>query len=283
MDNLFNSPKDILEGNIQSGKIKGNLPFLKMVLLGIMAGMFIAIGGSSSSLAVHNISNVGLARTLAGCIFPVGLMMIICIGGELFTGNCMMITAVIDKKIKIRNMIFNLVVVYISNLIGSLIVDLLVFYSGQLDYTNGMLGAYTIKVAIGKVNMPFLKAFTSGIMCNILVCIAVLMASAAKDITGKLLGVFFPICAFVIGGYEHCVANMFYIPSGMLASTNLTYVQQAKELYGITQEQIDSLTITNSLNNFIPVTLGNIIGGAVLVGLMLYLIHKVNWGKKENK
>ncbi len=281
MDKLFLSPKEILEGNIQSGKIKGNLSVGKMILLGIMAGMFIAIGGSSSNVAVHNISNVGLARTLAGCIFPVGLMMIVCIGGELFTGNCMMITAVMDKKIKIRNMILNLVIVYFSNLIGSLIVDLLVFYSGQFDYTNGMLGAYTIKVAVGKVNLPFIKSFTSGIMCNILVCVAVLMASAAKDIAGKLFAVFFPICAFVIGGYEHCVANMFYIPSGILASTNPTYVEQAKELYGITQEQIESLNITNSLNNFIPVTLGNILGGAVFIGLLLYLIHKVHTNKTE--
>lgn len=281
MDKLFYSPTEILEGNIMSGKTKGNLHIGKMILLGIMAGMFIAIGGSSSSLAVHNISNVGLARTLAGCIFPVGLMMIVCIGGELFTGNCMMITAVIDKKIKLRNMLTNLTVVYFSNLIGALIVDLLVFYSGQFDYTSGMLGAYTIKVAVGKVNISFGAAIASGIMCNILVCIAVLMASAAKDIAGKLLAVFFPICAFVIGGYEHCVANMFYIPSGMLAATNPQYVEQAKNLYGITQEQIDSLNLLNSLNNFIPVTIGNIIGGAFFVGVLLYVIHKVKWNKNS--
>lgn len=274
MDKHFNTPSEIIEGNINGGVGKATLPLGKMILLGIMAGAFIALGGATSSTAVHSISDVGLARTLAGAIFPVGLMMIVLVGGELFTGNCLITMAVLDKKVTVKQMIRNLVVVYLSNLAGALIVDFLIVYSGNLDYTNGLLGAYTIKVAIAKANIDPVKAVVSGILCNILVCMAILMAGAAKDIVGKIWAIFFPIWAFVVGGFEHCVANMFYIPAGMLATSNPDYVAKAEEAYGITAAQCENLTVLQSLHNFIPVTIGNIIGGAVCVGVMYFLIYK---------
>lgn len=280
MDKQFNSPSEIIEANINGAVGKANLPLEKMILLGIMAGAFIALGGATSSTAVHSITDVGLARTLAGAIFPVGLMMIVFVGGELFTGNCLITMAVLDKKTTVMKMVRNLVVVYLSNLIGALIVDFLIFYSGNLDYTGGLLGAYTIKVALAKATITPVKAVTSGILCNILVCMAILMAGAAKDIAGKVWAIFFPIWAFVVGGFEHCVANMFYIPAGILAATNPDYVAKAEEAYGITAAQCESLTVVQSLNNFIPVTIGNIIGGAVCVGVMYFLIHKKDWNKK---
>jgi len=279
MANNFNTPVEIIDGNIEGGVTKANLPLMKMILLGIMAGAFIAIGGATSNVAVHTIADVGVARTLAGAIFPVGLMMIVFVGGELFTGNCMISMAVSQKRATIGQMIRNLVVVYLSNLVGALIIDLLVFYSGQFDYTSGALGAYTIKVALAKVSITPVKGITSGILCNMLVCLAILMAGAARDIAGKVWAIFFPIWAFVIGGFEHCVANMFYIPAGMLAATNPSYVAKAEELYGITIEQCASITVISSLKNFIPVTIGNIIGGAVFIGLMCVLIHKKDYTK----
>jgi formate/nitrite transporter len=202
-------------------------------------------------------------------------MMIVFVGGELFTGDCMMIGGVLSKKYSVPAMVRTLVVVYFSNMVGAVIISTLVYYSGLLDYTNGALGAYTIKVAYGKVTITPFKAICSGILCNILVCIAVLMATAAKDIAGKVWAIFFPICAFVIGGWEHCVANMFYIPAGILASMNDTYVAKADELYGITAEQISSnLNIGGFISNLIPVTIGNILGGMVFVALPLWAIHK---------
>ena len=279
MDKQFNTPSEIIEANINGAVGKANLPLGKMILLGIMAGAFIALGGATSSTAVHSIADVGLARTLAGAIFPVGLMMIVFVGGELFTGNCLITMAVLDKKVTIMKMVRNLVVVYLSNLVGALVVDFLIFYSGNLDYTNGLLGAYTIKVAIAKANITPVKAVVSGILCNILVCMAILMAGAAKDIAGKVWAIFFPIWAFVVGGFEHCVANMFYIPAGILAAGNPAYVAKAEEAYGITAAQCENLTVLHSLNNFIPVTIGNIIGGAICVGVMYFLIHKKDWNK----
>ena len=159
--------------------------------------------------------------------------------------------------------------------------DFLIYYSGNLDYSGGLLGAYTIKVAVGKIAISPLKGITSGILCNVLVCIAILMAAASTDIVGKIWGIFFPILAFVVGGFEHCVANMFYIPVGMLAAQNPEYVAKAQEAYGLTAEQIGNLTVLNSLNNFIPVTLGNILGGMVFVGLPCFLIYKKNWDVKK--
>lgn len=272
--NGVNSCLEIANNTINSGIKKASLPLSKMILLGIMAGAFIALGGVASNVAIHNITDVGLARTLAGAIFPVGLMLVVFTGSELFTGNCLMFMSVLDKKIKVIEMIRNLVMVYFSNLIGALIIDTLVFFSGQFNFSNGGLGAYAIKVAIAKTTIEPLEAISSGILCNVLVCLAIIFAGAAKDVTGKILGIFFPIWAFVICGFEHCVANMFYIPAGMMAATNPKYVDVASELYGITAEQCTSLVQFNGIESFVYVTIGNIIGGMVFVGLVFYIAHK---------
>lgn len=272
----FNTPAEVISATLEGGKRKSQLPIGKMILLGIMAGAFIALGGATSSTAVHNLANVGVSRVLAGCIFPVGLMMIVFVGGELFTGDCLMVMDVMCGKVSWRRCLRSLCIVYLSNLLGALLIDVLLFYSGNLEYSEGLLGAYTIKVALGKVSIAPLRGLCSGILCNILVCIAVLMAGAASDIAGKVWAIFFPILAFVVGGFEHCVANMFYIPSGILAASNPAYAAKAQEVYGITAEQLQQLTALNSLHNFIPVTVGNIIGGMLFVGIPCYLIQRAS-------
>ena len=270
----ISTPPQIVAANMNSAKGKTELSLLRMILLGIFAGMFITGGASASSLAMHAISNVGLARLVAGAIFPVGLMMIILVGGELFTGDCLMIMGCVHGKFSAKSMLKVLVVVYLSNLIGSLLFAELVNLSGQFNYTNGMLGAFTIKVALGKVNLSFGAAFASGILCNIFVCMAVLMATAAKDISGKIWAIFFPILAFVVSGYEHCVANMYYIPAGIFAAANESYVTSGVNNALFAAGQLSSLNWVNFIvKNLIPVTLGNIVGGMVFVGLPLYLIH----------
>ena len=147
--------------------------------------------------------------------------------------------------------------------------------SGQYAYSANGLGAYTIKVAVDKCNGSFTSLLISGILCNVLVCVAVLMSMAAKDATGKVFGFLFPIFAFVIAGYEHCVANMYYIPAGMQAARNEVYVNKAMELYGLTAEQIASVNIPNFfIGNLLPVTIGNIIGGMLFISVPLYILHK---------
>ena len=187
----------------------------------------------------------------------------------------MMALGVMHKEFRVLPMIKVLCLVYAGNLIGSAIIATLIFFSGQLDMTNGLLGAFTIKIALGKVSLSFPSAMVSGILCNILVCIAVLMAGVAKDIPGKILAIFFPIMAFVIGGYEHCVANMYYIPAGILATTNDMYRETAMSAYGYTEAQLSSLNIQSFVTaSLVPVTIGNIIGGMLFVSVPLYVLHR---------
>ena len=267
-------PTQNVSGNIVAANNKTQTSLFRLILLGIFAGMFIACGASASSVAMHAISNVGLSRLVAGCVFPIGLMMIVFVGGELFTGDCLMIMGCMHKEFSVWKMLKVLTVVWLSNLIGSVIFAAMVNASTQYNFTSGLLGAFTIKVAMGKLGMSFQSAFISGILCNFFVCIAVLMAAAAKDIAGKVWAIFFPIMAFVVSGYEHCVANMYYIPAGIFAAGNDAYVQKAIETYGYTAAQLDGLNWEAMLiSNLLPVTLGNIVGGMVLVGLPLYLIH----------
>lgn len=273
----LNTPQQITKNMIQAGVTKAKTPLGRMILLGIFAGMFIACGASASSVAMHAMSNVGLQRLVGGCIFPIGLMMIVLVGGELFTGDCLMVMGCVHKKYSVLDVVRVLAIVYCSNFIGSVLMAFMVYMSGQLGFTNGLLGAFTIKIAMGKVSMDFGTAFVSGILCNIFVCIAVLMAAAAKDVAGKLWACFFPIMAFVVCGYEHCVANMYYIPAGIFAAGNEKFVGRAIMEYGYTVDQLAELNWTNFfVVNQIPVTLGNIVGGMIFVGLILYGIHAKN-------
>ena len=266
--------KEIIQATMNAGETKANMPLVKMILLGFMAGLFIAGGAAASSVIMHDIGNVGIARLLGGACFPVGLMMIVLTGCELFTGDTLMIIGLMDKRYKLSKMLRTLIVVYISNLIGSAIAALFVYLSGQFGYTDNLLGAYTIKVALGKVSLTFSKAFFSGILCNIFVCLAVFMATASREVSGKILGIFFPIMAFVVSGYEHCVANMYYIPAGILAAKDEVFAAKAQEVFGYTADQLRNLNIGNYLlKNLLPVSLGNIIGGMLFVGVIYYIAY----------
>ena len=281
----INTPKEIVDLNMQGAVKKANMGLPKMITLGILAGMFIALGGVTSSTAVHSISNLGLAKVLGGAVFPIGLLMIVLVGGELFTGNCLMIMATLDKRFTVMHLIRNLLVVFLANFFGAFIIDVLVFHSGNLNLSGGALGAYTIKVAVDKSNISFVNGLASGILCNFLVCMSIMNGTAAKDVAGKILATWFPIFVFVLDGFEHIVANMYYIPVGILAKTDSHYVALAKELYGITEAQLEHLDFGGILQNFIPVTIGNLLGG-MFIGIILYFINikydKINGRNSEN-
>ena len=254
----FLSVKEATKSYAQGCKAKAATSIGKLFGKAMLAGMMIGMGAAASSVAAHSVANVGLARLTAAVVFPVGLMMVILLGAELFTGDCLMALGVAEKHISVADCIRVLVLVFLGNFAGALIFTALVYCSGQLDYSAGGLGAYTIKVAYGKATLSFGKAFTSGILCNILVCAAVLMAICAKDISGKLLVSFFVIMLFVTAGFEHCVANMYYITAGLFCKMNPDYVNKAMELYGYTEAQLSQLSWGSFLiKNLIPVTLGN--------------------------
>ncbi len=278
---MFLSPKEIVEQYINASVAKTKLSSGKIIGKSIFAGMMIAMGAACSNVAVHGIDNVGVARLVAGCVFPVGLMMVIIMGAELFTGDCLMAMAVTDKKIKMIQFIKVLIFVYLGNFIGGFVTAALMYFSGQFNYTSGRLGAYTIKVALGKVTLTPIQGITSGILCNILVCAAVAIAMSSKDVTGKLLASFFVILPFVTGGFEHCVANMYYISAGLLAKMNPAYVEATEKIYGL--KELSELGIKGFLiNNLIPVTIGNIIGGSLCIGLPMFFLNCKESKNKEN-
>ena len=269
----FNDDKQSVTPNLYQARAALGLSLYDKTRVEI-EGSFYTKGNKNVSFG--DIENVGVSRFVAGAIFPVGLMLITFIGGELFTGNCLTAMGAYDKRFSWGKVARDLCIVWLSNLVGALIIVFLTYYSGNLDYSAGLLGAYSIKVALGKSTITFAKGVTSGILCNILVCAAILLAAAAKDINGKIWAIFFPIMAFVVGGFEHCVANMFYIPMGILAATNDAYVTKAMDAYGITADQIAQLSLKGFFTNQIPVTLGNILGGMIFLGLPCFVVHCKN-------
>ncbi|MBQ3123149.1 MAG: formate/nitrite transporter family protein, partial [Firmicutes bacterium] len=175
------------------------------------------------------------------------------------------------KQVTLARMLRNWIIVYIGNLAGSLIIAYMINASGQLDSSAGLLGGMTIKIAAGKCGLSFLKAFVLGIMCNWLVCLAVWLSFGADTMSGKILGIFFPIWLFITSGFEHSVANMYYIPAGIMAKSNELYVTMS----GLSAEALAGLNVQNFLiANLLPVTLGNIVGGAGFVALAYFYAYK---------
>ena len=273
------SPKEIAEKTSDNAVTKANLSLLSMILLGILAGAYIAIAGFASNMGAFNLlaapGTYGVGRVIAGALFAGGLIMVVLSGGELFTGNCLMITGVLDRRITFGQMLRNWFVVYCANFIGGVLIALFGAWSGLFNSSEGALGVMTMKIAAGKVGLSFGKALVLGILCNWLVCLAVWQATGAKDMAGKILGIFFPIWLFVTSGFEHSIANMYYIPAGIFASHNDTLAQLALAGGYLSPDAMSNLTWGNMfLHNLLPVTLGNIIGGAVFVGMFYWLSYR---------
>ncbi len=266
--------KEAIAAYIEGCKTKKQLSASAVFGKAIFAGIFIAMGAAASSVAAHSVDNVGLARLAAAVVFPVGLMMVILMGAELFTGDCLMAMAVPDGHMRPGEVCKFLLTVFVGNFLGALLLATLIIASGQLNYSGGELGAYTIKVALAKVSITPIQAVSSGICCNILVCAAVLMALCAKDVAGKIAVSFFVIMLFVTAGFEHCVANMYYITAGILAKSNAEWVAAAESKYAISAAGLEALNVKAMLfNNLLPVTIGNILGGIVFVGLPMFYLN----------
>jgi formate/nitrite transporter len=266
------TPSQILEYTSDAGVAKALRGKAAQLILAFVAGVFIAFASEGSNMAAFNLfanpNTYGLGKVLAGAVFGTGLMLVLVAGGELFTGNTLMIVGVLDRKVKIRQMLINWLIVFIGNFIGSVFIAYMMSKSGLFNSGNGVLGGQTIKIAAYKTNLPFLSAFFLGIMCNWLVCLAVWVSYAAKDVMGKLFACFFIIGLFITSGFEHAIANMYYIPAGIFAKSNSLWVEASH----LVSEQLTGLTWVNFITrNLIPVTLGNIIGGSLMVGVLYWL------------
>jgi formate/nitrite transporter len=279
------TPAEITEVTLQNGVKKAHMPAIAQLMLGFLAGAFIAFAAEGSNMAAFNLfaepTTYGLGKALAGSIFGTGLMLVVIAGGELFTGNTMLLGALFEKKISLSQMLKNWTLVYTGNFLGSIFIAYMMVQSGLFNSGDNVLGAMTIKIAAYKTGLGFSAAFFLGIMCNWLVCLAVWMSYGAQDMTGKILAIFFPIWLFITSGFEHSVANMYYIPAGILAKSNDKWVAAAME-HGVTAEKLAHLNWTSfAVNNLIPVTLGNIVGGGLLVaGVYWFTYMRVMSAKK---
>ena len=253
-------PSELIKMYSLLGSTKTEQPVFKTFILAIFAGGFIALGALGSQIVSCGVVPVALGRVLSGLIFPIGLAMVIIAGGELFTGNCLLFIPVLDHQISIMDFVKNLAIVYLGNMVGSCFIAFLVNYGHVLTLYNGELVKSVVTTASVKANMPFLDAFFKGILCNVLVCIAVWASQAAEELSGRIIALYLPIFLFVVCGFEHSVANMYFIPVGMLAQY-VYGVQGNTPLFGF------------FVTNLIPVTLGNLVGGSILVGGGYYLAY----------
>lgn len=267
--NLF-SPAEIAKNYVAIGKGKVNTPIPKMFLLAVMAGAFIALGGVGATTAAVSIESASVGKLVGACIFPGGLTMVLLAGSELFTGNCLLSIPLLEKEITPAGMLKNWVVVYLGNMVGGLLVAAGMVFSHQFSLFGNLMAASAMSTAAGKCTISFGDALIKGIFCNFLVCLAVWIAFAAKDVAGKVIGLFFPIMIFVVCGFEHSVANMYYIGAGLFAKSVPEYMETA-EMMGI---DMSAVTWGNFLGtNLVPVTLGNIIGGSVCVGCVYWFLY----------
>lgn len=265
----MNTPAGVASNYIDAGIHKTRLRFRKMLLLSILAGAFIALAGVGASTASCMVDNPSLAKLVGACVFPGGLAMVVLAGSELFTGNCLLIIPLLSKKVAAPLVLRNWVVVYCGNFIGSLLVAALSVYSHQAGQFSGALVVSMFSTAITKCSLTFGDAFLRGIACNFLVCIAVWISFAATDAIGKLAGLYFPILLFVVSGFEHSIANMFYIPVALFAKGVPAYAEAAAQS-GL---DLSALTWGHFLaGNLLPVTLGNLVGG-LAVGIIYWYCY----------
>jgi formate/nitrite transporter len=259
------APSTIAETVAQTvGVAKATSPWLTVFVLGILAGAYIGFGGLLSTTVTFDAASkwgIGFTKILSGATFSVGLMLVVIAGAELFTGNNLMVSSVMMREITFGTMSKRWAVVYFANFIGSIIVAILFYYSGLWKTGDGALGAAAVKIAYNKTALSFGEALWRGIGCNWLVCLAVWMALAARQIIGKIFAIFFPIMAFVAIGFEHSVANMYFIPTGIMLMNGAGFTN----VPGVDPNILGWINFL--WRNLLPVTIGNIIGGAVFVGM----------------
>ena len=255
------APAETLEKAIAVGRTKAALPFGRCFVSAMLAGAFIAFGAMYFCLFLGDPTMpFAVQRMVGGICFCLGLVLVLCCGAELFTGNVLMVCAKASGEVSWADTLRNWAVVWAGNLVGALVAVALVYLAGVAAMNGGAVGETFVSVAAGKVSPSWATLFFKGIMCNILVCLAVWIGFASRTVVDKVIGILLPISAFVACGFEHCVANMFFLPMGLLLNAG-----------GI--GAADAVTLGGIFYNLSAATLGNIVGGA-LVGLAFWFVYR---------
>jgi formate/nitrite transporter len=262
MDKRFLTPAETTRAITENGRRVLTQPLSRTVILSLLAGFYIAFGAQLATVVTQDAAahlGSGVSRLLGGSVFSLGLMLVVICGAELFTGNSLLVKAALQREISWGKIAENWTVVILGNLVGSLFFAWLMTETGL--WRSGQLGTHAVGIAAAKCQLDFWPAFVRGILCNWLVCLAVFMATAARDIVSKMLACYMPIMAFVASGFEHNVANMYFIPAGLFIDRALG-VQTAGLTWG-----------NFVIGNLVPVTLGNIVGGGVFVAFAYWFVH----------
>ncbi len=283
LDSLL--PADMAKKAENIGVTKANLGPFRMFALAVLAGAFIAMGAvfmTTVTAGAAGVLTYGVTRFLGGLVFCLGLILVVVAGAELFTGNNLIVMAWAGRKVSTVKLIRNWVIVYLGNFVGSILTAYGVFLSGQFMFGKGAVGLNALNIANAKVGLDFMPAIVLGIFCNALVCLAVWLCMGARTTVDKIMAIIFPISAFVAAGFEHSIANMYFIPIAIFIKGG------APESFwtniGQTPADFSAVTWSNFfVANLLPVTIGNIIGGALMVGLVYWFIYlRPSWtGHKE--
>jgi formate/nitrite transporter len=256
------SPKEIAARVEAIGVTKARLPLVSQLTLGILAGGFIGLGSLYFTLVTSDATlSFATGRVLGGLAFSLGLILVVVAGAELFTGNNLLVMAWAGRRITTMELLRNWLVIYLANFIGALGLVLLVLWSQQWRMNDDAVGITAVKIAAAKAALPFWEAFFKGVLCNILVCLALWLALAGRSVMDKVFAIIFPISAFVAAGFEHSVANMYFIPLGILLQEQLS------------TSGLPAVNWAGLVWNLIPVTLGNIVGGGGMVAAVYYLVY----------
>ncbi len=255
------------------GVSKAHQDVIKTIVLAVLAGAFIAFGAVFATLVTSGSTmTYGITKLLGGVAFSLGLILVVVGGAELFTGNNLLSMAWASKKISTKQVLLNWLIVYVGNIIGAFSIVILMLLSGHYLFGEGVVGSNILHIAEAKCQLGFRQAIVLGILCNILVCLAIWLCYSARSAHGKILAIIFPITAFVSAGFEHSVANMYFIPMGIMVKA--FGGPELWNMIGTSPDQFDSLTWSHYFNdNLFPVTIGNIIGGALFVGLAYWFIY----------
>ncbi len=267
-------PREMAHKAEAIGITKANLDFLSMSGLSVLAGSFIALGAIFATVALTGVGSVpwGWGRVVAGAVFSLGLILVVVGGAELFTGNVLSVMAWADRRVSTTRLLRGWGIVYIGNFIGAIVTAAIVFLSKEYALNKGAVGATALNIGLTKVNLDFMQALMLGILCNALVCLAVWLCLSARTTLDKILSIIFPIAAFVAAGFEHSIANMYFIPQALFikAWAPASFWQTA----GLDPAAYGNLTWYGFfVHNLLPVTIGNIIGGAVLVGAVYWIVY----------
>jgi formate/nitrite transporter len=264
------APADIARKAEAVGITKAGFNAWNSLLLGILAGAFIGLGAMLCTLVTTQSGlGFGLSRLAGGAVFCLGLILVVVAGAELFTGNTLLVMAWFSGKLSFRKVMKNWTIVYFANLAGALGLVAIVYLSQHWAMNNYTVGANAVAIANSKVNLAFWPALARGILCNALVCLAIWMCFSGKTVVDKILAIIFPITAFVAAGFEHSIANMYFIPIGILVAQEPSVLQAAN----LTAAGVVNLNTGGFISNLVPVTIGNIIGGSIMVGTIYWVTY----------